>query len=809
MLVRRPIAGRAVRTGDVIICAMARQCGQNASPGEAPMVLAAGSPHRPPHHVARVRSKLARLTDVAGALERLFGTALLFGSLANDAFRTRRTVSLEERLAMLPRTNLPVERPVAIRWDHHQVPFIEAETDDDLAVALGIVHAHLRLGQLELMRRLGQGRVAAMIGASGIAIDHLLRTLDIGRAVPAIVADMPPATRAWIDAFVRGLNYHLMRVRPLPPEFRLLNLEPEPWTVTDVVTLGRLVSADVNWIIWLQLLKFRNDNDWPLLWHKLLAADGLSCWTNEVTGAAASLPKFAFHAGSNSFVVGPSRSATGGALIASDPHLSMGLPNAWLLAAFKSPSYQATGLMIPGLPFVALGRNPWIAWGGTNLHATSSDLVELPAEALTAATEREIALTVRWGRNRKIRIRETPWGPIITDVPRLSVSKQPLALRWMGHYPSDEITAMLAINRAQGWAEFQAALDGFAVPGQNMTFAAASGQIGRAMAARLPHRCGDSQHDIAVPPEFSNGWDAPISSRELPQMVDPAEAFVASANERPQEGSQFIGQHFSPRDRKRRLDQLLGGADQMSVEAAAQIQRDVHWESALAQCRQILAWLDSPTVSDLKLRYRRVIDALARWDGCYDTTSSGALALEILWYHLVRSLIPGRHRAVFGAAWGARGLLWDDVVAADHQQRQRALRRALRESARGTSNGETWGSRHRLRLGHPLAVLPAIGRAWRFTDLPSGGTTDTLMKTAHTLTNRRHGIRYGSIARHISDCSQPDRNYFVLLGGQDGWWGSTTFLDQLPLWQRGEYIVVPLQPQTACRTFQYTTDLTP
>jgi penicillin amidase len=777
--------------------------------GEAPMVPAAGSAPQPPHQLARLWSTLPGLTDLADALEHFFGTALLFGSLAGQARRARRAVSLVERLATLPRTNLPVERPITIRWNHHHVPFIEAETDEDLAVALGIVHAHLRLGQLELMRRLGQGRVAAMIGAGGVAIDHLLRTLDIGRAVPAIIADMPPATRAWVEAFLRGLNHHLMRVRPLPPEFDVLKLEPEPWNIADVVTLGRLVSADVNWIIWLQLLKFRNDADWPQLWRKLLAVDSLSCWTSETKNAAADLPGVAFHPGSNSFVVGPSRTATGGALIASDPHLSMILPNAWLLAACKSPSYHAAGLMIPGLPFVALGRNPWIAWGGTNLHAASSDFVAVPAEALSAATERESALRVRWGHSRKIRIRETQWGPVITDAPRLSANNRALALRWMGHRPSDEITAMLAINRARDWAEFRAALDGFAVPGQNMTFAAASGRIGRVMAARLPRRDAGPSDDIAVAPGRSDGWDAPMSSGALPQIADPPEAIITSANERPPQDSPSVGLHFAPRDRKQRLDQLLAAADRLSVEAAAQIQRDVHWQSALAQCRQILTWLDSAGVSHGKSQYHPVIDALTRWDGCYDEASSGALVFEILFYHLVRRLVPRRHRAMYGAAWGARRLLWDDVVAADDERRQRGLHYALKKVARAIGNDETWGSRHRLRLGHPLAILPVIGRTWRFADLPSGGTTDTLMKTAHALTNRRHSIRYGSIARHISDCSDPDQNYFVLLGGQDGWWGSTTFLDQLSLWRRGAYIVVPLRPQTAALTFQHRTDLTP
>ena len=82
-------------------------------------------------------------------------------------------------------------------------------------------------------------------------------------------------------------------------------------------------------------------------------------------------------AGSNSLAVSASRSKTGGALIASDPHLGISLPNLWLLAGYKSPSYHVVGMMIPGIPFVAVGRNPRIAWGGTNLRAASSDLFDL------------------------------------------------------------------------------------------------------------------------------------------------------------------------------------------------------------------------------------------------------------------------------------------------------------------------------------------------------------------------------------------------------------------------------------------------
>src|ERR1700680_672726 len=120
-----------------------------------------------------------------------FEAATLFGRLALDHLWPRRKLSIEQRLAMLPLHSAPVSRAVAISWDNHQVPFIEADSDEDLAVALGVVHAHLRLGQIELMRRLAEGRVSEIIGRRGVEIDRLVRTFDIARAVPQILENLP------------------------------------------------------------------------------------------------------------------------------------------------------------------------------------------------------------------------------------------------------------------------------------------------------------------------------------------------------------------------------------------------------------------------------------------------------------------------------------------------------------------------------------------------------------------------------------------------------------------------------------------
>jgi len=83
------------------------------------------------------------------------------------------------------------------------------------------------------------------------------------------------------------------------------------------------------------------------------------------------------------------------------------------------------------------------------------------------------------------------------------------------------------------------------------------------------------------------------------------------------------------------------------------------------------------------------------------------------------------------------------------------------------------------------------------------------MKTAHGPVRGRHNVLFGSNARHVFDLSDADGNYFVLLGGQDGWIGSTTFLDQLALWRSGRYVRVPLRREAVKRNAAVSIELTP
>jgi len=621
-----------------------------------------------------------------------------------------------------------------------------------------------------------------LAGPLGLRLDRGVRTLDLTRAVPEIICSLPDGTRAWVQAFVAGINHAVRHVRRLPPEFRVLGLARREWSVEDIISVGRLAAFDVTWMAWLGLLRNWSGEQLDAVWHRLV-------------GAAASRIKDG--RGSNSWAVAPRRSRSGAACIASDTHLPALLPNLWMIAGFRSPSYHVIGLMAPAIPAVLLGRNPWIAWGGTNLHATSSDLFDishLPPGAIHARRDR---LRMRFGFRCEIRLRDTEYGPIVSDLLPARGGRAS-ALRWMGHTASDELSAMLAVNRARDWPDFRAAIERIAVPGQNMLYADAAGHIGKAIAVHLPMRPPDGYASLLLPASAAVAWDSTVRSSGLPDSFDPPDGFVASANNRPPPAKVLIGHLFSANHRINRLSHLLRQNERWDYASLAALQRDVHMPAALP-VRDLLA-AAAP---------RRLADLLAAWDGNYQTGSMGALAFELLLFHLGHALHGRRTMAGYAIAWNGREMLFRDLTALPQPVLAAKLRQAAGPALRGVRRYRTWGAMHRLQPRHPLASLPLIGRRYRVRSIPAEGGSDTVMKTAHAMTDRRHTAGLVSSARHISDLADLDDNWFVLLGGQDGWPGSTTATDQTELWLRGDYVRLPLRLETVRASFAFRTELSP
>ena len=718
--------------------------------------------------------------------------------------------TLKERLASFPTQGLPLEGQLTIHWNEHQIPFIEAESDDDAAFALGLVHAHLRLGQMSLARMLARGRLSEMAGLLAVEVDRGLRTLDYGRANSAILERMSPDTLRWVQRFVDGINHYQDNVKELPHEFRVLGLGRERWSVEDVLTVGRLAGTDVNWLVWAGLLPLRDRPDWSSLWARLVERGGAVAPGLEGAGLSADAEQVLSSAsrfGSNSMALAPSRT-TGGALIANDPHLGLMVPNFWIIAGLKSPSYHVVGLMGTGVPVFAIGRTPHVAWGGTHMRAASSDLFDISALPESGIRERRERIRVRWWFDREVAVRESPYGPIMSDVPLLAErGLPPVALRWTGHSASDEIGAMLAATRARNFEEFRAAFGEFAVPGQNMIYADREGNIGKLMAVQVPRRNGLPADLVLDPDTGEAAWDDIQGVADLPFSLNPEKGFLVSANNRPEETGVPVGYFFSPDDRVNRMAELIRSETPVTLEDLQAWQRDVFQESSARLRDAFLVELEALGLEGPSEGHGEVIRRLRSWDGHYHRDSAEAVTFEQFRAGFSRVFYTARYGEEDGPPIASGGrlanFLLEDIKAADEPLLRAALAEGLRTASERLGKYETWGAMHRLTLGHPLSMAPVIGGRYRFAEHGVGGSTDTLMKTSHDRSAESHSVQYGANARHVSDMRDPDANFFILLGGQDGWLNSSTLLDQWPMWREGRYVQLPLSMDKVQARFEH------
>ena len=588
-----------------------------------------------------------------------------------------------ERLAAFPTHGLPLDGAVTIHWSERQIPFIEADSDGDAAFALGLVHAHLRLGQMATMRMIARGRVSEMIGPLGVDIDRGLRTLSYARAAAEIEPGMDEATRRWVQRFVDGVNHYQDTASELPHDFGVLGLEPEPWTVEDVFVMGRLAGTDVNWLVWADLLPLRARAGWDELWARLMTDGTVSLSSFEGDEESAQAKRWLgglSKSGSNSLAVAGHRTDTGGALMANDPHLGILVPNVWLIAGVHSPSYHAVGLMAPGLPIFAIGRNPHIAWGGTNMRAASSDLYDVSEVPTSEIEERSESIGVRWWFDSDVTVRETRWGPIVTDAPLLAdMDLPPLALKWTGHSASDEIGAMLAVSRARTFAEFRAAFESFAVPGQNMLYADSEGNIGQVMAVRLPNRSGPPA-DIALDTALHDAsWGVMRTASDLPYRYNPDSGYLVSANNRPSTTTMPVGFFFSRDDRVNRMSALIEAEGAVGVETLKALQQDVHMASSVTLRDLFVATLDALGMSAAAdADGKKAIERLRNWDGEYRSDSIGAVTFEQFRHGFTASfyvLLYGEDDGEAFASVGRRtALLHEDIAAARRGDAARGAR---------------------------------------------------------------------------------------------------------------------------------------
>ena len=691
----------------------------------------------------------------------------------------------------------PVSNKIRISWHERMVPFVEAEKDEDAAFAIGVVHAHLRLGQMEFFRRASAGRLAESGGPFVVPdLDRLIRTLDLGKSSRASFELLSPEHQKWLTRYVEGVNYVIRNMKDLPPEYGFLNWDREEWDVTDSLRVGRLATADVNWGTYFTYLQLRSEPRWQELWQAYLK-DGERSVTSFDSRQAQALHRITSEytrSGSNSYVVSGKRTKSGAALIASDPHLGIFAPNLWILMGYKTPTYHVLGYMLPGVPAVTIGRNKDIAWGGTYMRGISSHLFEVTKEDIIE--EREEHIGRRWWFDKKVIIRETTKGPIISDLDEnLQQNEDELiALNWMGHRATGELGSFLGANKARNWKEFRNSFKDYAVSGLNMTYADKEGNIALLLAIRLPVLADPSEH-LKLVKSRSNDYASYLTPLDLPYSLNPPEGFIASANNMPVAQNPQIAIVSSQNDRIQRLKDLLGEGKTVSVDRLKAIQLDVYSIHGAHFKEKLVAYMNGASIPQDE---QATWEQLKSWDAKYTVDSRGAVAYEAVTWQMAQLYFKKaepnetiRKRILGADVW--RNTLETRMETMTVQQRQDLILEALEEAEDEVEDFATWGEMHRQIVRAALGVVPVIGGRFTYEDYGAAGGPNTVNKGFFPQKEGRKEVVFGSQSRHVSDLGDPNENYFVMLGGNDGWLNSPQLNDQVDLWKKGKYVKLPLE----------------
>ncbi len=727
--------------------------------------------------------------------------------------------------------------PVEIVRDANGVPHIFGGTDLDAVFGLGYVHAQDRMWQMEMNRRIGNGRLSEVLGDATLDIDKYQRTMGYRRVSITAWDAISPEGQATLNAYAAGVNAWIDEGHRLPPEFIVLGFKPEPWTVYDSLVWMKMMQYDLGGDYELELLRAQltaqlgaeraaqilpaypeeGVNTLPPDALDAATIDGLFTVQNQIRRR---LGLTGTEQGSNNWVIHGSRTETGLPMLANDPHLATSIPAIWYLAELQGDRLHVTGATFPSLPLFPTGHNQSIAWGVTNVNP---DVQDLYLERINPANPNQVEVNGAWedlqvfeeeilvdGQEQPIHwaARWTRHGPLVSDV---SSAVSPVSLRWTALDPDDtSFDAFLRINYAQNWEEFSEAMRAYVAPSQNFVYADVEGNIGNFVPGRIPiRRAGDGM--LPTPGWVDDTtWERYIPFEELPQSLNPAQGYVATANNRVvgDEYPYLIGNDWSEPFRAERIVELIeqysSGDARISRDEMVAIQSD----QSSAQVRTLLPFLSG--LSGTSERQQQAIALLQEWDGA-STQESAAAAIYIAWrIALERALIEDdlsgptydemitrSHPLFVQNLLGdeALGAIWCDNVLTPplescEQTALVALDRAL--DALGEEMGNNmarwqWGTVHQTQYPHRPFSDVAMLRRFFHRSIANGGDDDTVNVAPverEELYSQYHVPGY----RQIVDLQDLNRSLFMTTTGQSGNLLSGHYDDLIARHQRVEYL---------------------
>lgn len=541
------------------------------------------------------------------------------------------------------------------------------------------------------------------------------------------------------------------------------------------------------------------------------------------------------NAGSNSFVVSGDLSTTGMPILANDPHMSVNMPNLWYEVGVHCVEKTADclqnfrGFSLPGVPGILIGHNDRIAWGLTNASFDAEDVFierinpqnpnqyEVNGEWVDMELRREEILVRGQEEPVVIVVRSTRNGIVASDRmvdqnPFSATAEGPelyaLSYAWTALEPIRSVEAVMGVNIAQNWDEFNEALSMFDAGKQNWLYADVDGNIGYVMPGKVPIRAGG---DGTLPvPGWNDDfiWTGFIPYEEAPRVFNPAQGFIATANN-PQvraEAYPYLLNVFHDRgQRAERITNLIqNDTDGISVEDMMAIQTDNYSISA----GEIIPFLENLPFENAAVDAAR--DKLMIWEPRMRMDSPEAALFNLFFTHLVMESVydelpEARYLrgesytsdVIYTLLQNPESVWWDDVNTQGVETRDQILTRAFTNAYEDGVNrfGEDldswqWGDLHTITFVNATlgeSGISIIENIFNRGPFPTNGSESVVNKTCWSTTGENYQVVCIPALRQVIDLNDLSNSRMIHSVGQSGHPMHEHYDDFIDTWRFLEY----------------------
>jgi len=729
---------------------------------------------------------------------------------------------------------------VEVYRDSFAIPHLYAQNERDMYLATGYLMAQDRLWQMDLLRRVTQGRLAEILSDDLLETDKLMRSLLISKKSEEIFNTADENIKTALLAFSEGINAFIAENgKKLPFEFRLLGYKPEKWEPVHSINLIGYMAWDLStgWPNEMALFKLMNKTG-PGMYTAFLPdkenprssvypdfipdQDNLEILTalHEAAVKIDDLGLDIFR-GSNNWAVSGSRTKSGKPLLANDMHLGLFIPGIWYQMHQVVPGkLDVTGVVLPGQPFVIAGHNRNIAWGFTNVMTDDLDFYE---ETLNPANPDEYLLDGKWipfkiveeriinksGDTINYLAKYTHRGPVVSD--KNGVGGKTISMCWTGSYPSNEIRSVYLLNRASGWEEFREAIRTFVSVNQNIVYADVEGNIGLHSTIGLPVRGKDG---FGVFPGDTSlyDWKGLVGFDELPYTFNPECGYVSSANNNTagHEYPYYISSWFDLVYRQDRISELLKENQQVDIEYFIKIQADQ--KSKMAE-KIMPVFLQGFREDELTSQpFPEILSMLKNWNYELSAGSVEATLFEFLYYHVFENLASDElGQELFDEIAGKKVMVknfmenfikgtdseWCDDISTEnitetfsdimHASLLEAVT-AIQEKLGDDPADWKWGEIHSFTIKHPISSAKLIEKIFKLDrgPYPVGGSHHTVSPYSYSYMDPG-SVNHGSSHRHIYDLSDWNNSLTIIPTGTSGIPASRHYCDQIELYIKNQY----------------------